>query len=103
VVSNPPYVTETELAGLQPEVRDYEPRLALSGQSGATGETGTDLYPRLFEQAHAVLEPGGWALVEIGLGQVDIVVDAARRAGFIDVTAIDDFAGIPRVVFGHKP
>jgi len=102
IVSNPPYVSEQELVGLQPEVRDFEPRLALSGQGGASGDLGIALYPRLFHQAYPLLESGGWVLVEVGLGQAKAVVDSAAGAGFVDVEVVDDLAGIPRVVMGRR-
>jgi len=102
IVSNPPYVTEQELVGLQAEVRDFEPRLALSGQAGASGDVGIALYPLLFAQAYPLLEPGGWVLVEVGAGQASAVVDVAIEAGFVDVEVVDDLAGIGRVVMGRR-
>lgn len=63
---------------------------------------GTALYPQIFQQAFPILESGGWVLVEIGMGQSDVVMEAAVAAGFVDVEAVDDFAGIPRVVTGRK-
>ena len=102
IVSNPPYVAESELSGLQAEVRDYEPRWALSGKNGASGESGTDLYPRIFAQAMPLLLPDGWVAVEIGAGQVNAVTLAAVAAGFVDVDTAKDLAGITRVVLGRK-
>lgn len=102
VVSNPPYVSERELPDLQPEVRDYEPRLALSGVDGAAGDLGTALYPRLFDEACERLLPGGWILVEVGAGQAQTVMLAAGGAGFVDVDAAVDLGGIPRVVMGRR-
>ena len=82
VVSNPPYVTEAEVANLQPEVRDYEPRLALSGQPGAAGPDGTALHRRILADARAFLTPGGWALLEVGAGQAERVASIADALGY---------------------
>jgi release factor glutamine methyltransferase len=103
VVSNPPYIAETEVPALQPEVRDYEPRLALSGEGGVTGPEGVGLYPRIFAGAWARLKPGGWVLVEIGQGQAEAVMAAVHSRGYEYVNAMDDFAGIPRVIEARKP
>ena len=77
LVSNPPYVTESEIAGLQPEVRDYEPRLALSGL-GAAGADGTALHRRILADARLFLKPGGRVFLEVGQGQAGrVAADAA--------------------------
>ena len=70
VVSNPPYVPLAKRDGLQREVRDFEPHVALFG-----GETGFDLYDRIAADAPRVLRPGGWLVLELGFGVV-----RARRA-----------------------
>ena len=101
IVSNPPYITEAELPTLQPEVRDYEPRLALSGAPGAAGSDGTALHRRLLADAPARLAPGGWLLLEVGQGQADAVADAARDFGYQEVTIRLDMAGIGRIVLGQ--
>ena len=98
IVSNPPYVTEAELPHLQPEVRDYEPTLALSGLGGASGPDGTALHRRLLAEASAFLRPGGTLLLEVGMGQAEGVADAAREMGYGDVSVLNDFSGIGRVV-----
>ena len=102
VVSNPPYITEAEISSLQPEVRDYEPRLALSGVPGASGPDGTALHRRLLAEAPAYLKPGGWLLLEVGQGQAERVSDAARAAGYTQVSTREDLAGIGRVVMGKR-
>jgi len=92
IVSNPPYIPAAEIAALQTEVRDYEPHLALVG-----GERGTELYPRIIEQAETLLTPGGWLIFEIGYqGEAD--VRAAFGARWSNVTTGRDLAGWPRVV-----
>lgn len=103
IVSNPPYVTEAELPDLQPEVRDYEPVLALSGAPGAAGPDGTALHRRLLAEAPAHLAPGGWLGLEVGQGQADAVAEAAWDFGFQEVTLRSDMAGIGRIVLGQWP
>jgi len=98
VVSNPPYVPEAQLAGLQPEIRLYEPVEALAG-----GRDGLDLVRRLVPQAAAVLRPGGWLLFEFGFGQADgvrAVVAGEPRLTLEGLRA--DLAGIPRVAAVRK-
>lgn len=101
VISNPPYITEAEVPHLQPEVRDYEPALALSGDGDAAGPDGTALHRRLIAEARAVLNPGGWLLLEVGQGQAETVADAARAAGYGEVSILADLSGIGRVVQGQ--
>jgi len=101
IVSNPPYVTEAQLPALQPEVRDYEPTLALSGEPGAAGPDGTALHRRLLAEAPVHLTPGGWLLLEVGQGQADAVAEAARDFGYAEVTIRQDMAGIGRIVLGQ--
>ncbi len=97
VVSNPPYIPSADCQQLMPEVRDYEPRLALDG-----GEDGLTAYRQLTSQAGRVLLPGGWLLVEVGVGQADEVAALFKAADLAEVTCRDDYAGIPRVVAGRK-
>jgi release factor glutamine methyltransferase len=103
IVSNPPYVAVGDLPGLEPEVRDYEPALALVGNAASAGAAGTDLYARLFTGSAGRLAPGGFAIVEIGAGQSDAVCASARAAGLTDLTVIPDYAGVPRVVEARRP
>ncbi len=98
IVSNPPYITEIESSGLQPEVRDYEPALALTGLPGATGPDGTLLHRRLLDEAPASLRPGGRLLLEVGQGQAEAVAEHARTRGYTEVAVLDDLGGIGRVV-----
>jgi len=96
VVSNPPYIPQGDLAGLMPEVRDYEPQLALNG-----GADGLDAYRALAQQAPEILHPGGWLLVEIGVGQSPEVQTLWQQAGLQEVFVRRDYAGIERVVGGR--
>ena len=77
VVSNPPYVSESELQTLPPDVREFEPLEALSGGPG-----GLDVYARLVPQAAGALGPGGALLLEVGHDQAKEVEKMARDAGF---------------------
>ncbi|MGI4789026.1 MAG: peptide chain release factor N(5)-glutamine methyltransferase [Janthinobacterium lividum] len=103
VVSNPPYITEAEIPSLQPEVRDYEPVLALSGLGDASGTDGTALHRRLLAEAPPYLKPDGRLLLEVGLGQAQSVSEIARDLGYVDVTIKNDFSGIGRVVTACLP
>jgi release factor glutamine methyltransferase len=96
VATNPPYVTQTELAGLQPEVRDHEPRLALDG-----GPDGLAFYRRIAAGVGDVLKPGGWLLAEIGATQQEAV--SALFAERLEVVkTLRDTNGLPRVVVARK-
>lgn len=103
LVSNPPYVTEAEIANLQPEVRDYEPRLALSGLGDAAGTDGTALHRRILAEAPAFLKPGGRVLLEVGLNQAKLVAEIAHTLGYTDVAVTADYAQIGRVVSACFP
>lgn len=98
VVSNPPYIPTADCATLMTEVRDFEPRLALDG-----GDDGLAAYRHLARQVAAVLAPGGWLLVEVGIGQAAAVAELFDAAGLEEVGQRDDYAGIPRVVRGRMP
>jgi len=98
VVSNPPYVAETDRDGLQPEVADWEPEQALFA-----GEDGLAVLRELVPQAAGVLKPGGLLALEIGEGQAEGVVqlvDGART--YEDTTVHRDLAGRKRMVTARK-
>jgi release factor glutamine methyltransferase len=98
VVSNPPYIPADEYVALEPNVRDYEPRLALYG-----GVDGLDFYRRLVPGAALLLRPGGMLAVEVGRGQADPVAGIFEAAGaFGAVRTRDDLSGVPRVVYAHR-
>lgn len=94
IVSNPPYIAPEVIETLEPEVRDFEPRLALDG-----GQGGLEPYAHLFAQARRLLAPDGAALFEIGHDQGKAALALARGAGFERARIIPDFAGRDRVVF----
>lgn len=93
IVSNPPYVDELDLATLQPEVRDWEPRLALVAPGAVDA---------LARGAAAVLVAGGWLVLEIGDGQAEQDAALLERLGFTEVAVTEDLAGRPRVVEGRR-
>jgi len=92
LVSNPPYVPRTDQPGLQREVRDYEPHVALFA-----GPTGLEIYERLIAGAARVLRPSGCLLLELGYNSLD-PVRAMLQSGWSDITVIPDLAGFPRVL-----
>ncbi len=97
VVSNPPYIPDEELAGLEPEVTEHEPRDALSG-----GADGLDVIRRLLPQVHQALKPGGILVLEIGHGQSQAVETLLREAALEHERTVPDLAGIPRIVIARK-
>ncbi len=96
VVSNPPYVGREELDMVQREVREFEPRVAWGGL-----ERGDEVYRRLFPQAHSVLKPGGYLVVEIGYNMRDRVLPLLET-GWTEIEVRPDLRGIPRVVTARK-
>jgi release factor glutamine methyltransferase len=98
IVSNPPYIAQAEMAALQPEVRDWEPHLALT-----PGGDGLDAYRRIVAGVGSHLTPGGRVLVEIGATQGSAVAGFFRAAGLQDVSVLPDMDGRDRVVAGRAP
>jgi len=98
IASNPPYIGEAEMAALEPEVAEYEPRLAT-----VAGPAGTEVLERLAAAAAAALEAGGSLVVECGAGQAEAVRGLMAAAGAGETTAEPDLAGIDRVVTGRWP
>jgi release factor glutamine methyltransferase len=97
IVSNPPYIPTADLAGLEPGVRDHEPKLALDG-----GPDGLRLIERLAQEAMPLLAPGGKLLVEIGAGQETGARQVLSRVGYSVETVLKDGGGHPRVVRAVK-
>ncbi|MFQ5480471.1 MAG: peptide chain release factor N(5)-glutamine methyltransferase [Thermodesulfobacteriota bacterium] len=98
IVANPPYIRETDMTGLQAEVRLFEPPLALDG-----GADGLDYIKRLIGDSAAVLRPGGSLLLEIGLGQALETIKFTDAAGFFeDIHMIRDLSGIERILSARK-
>ncbi len=97
IVSNPPYVRESEWPGLAPEITLYEPRDALLG-----GPDGLDVIRDLVPAAADALVRGGLLAVEVGQGQSRAVETFFEKAGLRAVGTDRDLAGIPRVVKGRR-
>lgn len=97
IVSNPPYIAVGEMPTLMPEVRDFEPSLAL-----VAGADGLDCYRALAPAAWSQLSVGGWLLVEVGADQAKVVSELFAAAGFCECFTVRDLAGIERVVGGRK-
>jgi len=96
IVSNPPYIPTADIAALQPEVRDYEPHDALDG-----GPDGLDCYRALVPQSLGHLAPGGWLMVEVGIGQAAHVKEIFSQSGrFTELFIAPDPSGTGRVVGG---
>lgn len=97
IVSNPPYVAESERKSLPIEVREYEPAQALFA-----GPTGLEFFQRLIPAAHAHLFSGGWLMMEIGHGQRDSVRTLLHDTAWQSVEFLPDLQGIPRVAVACK-
>ena len=93
IVSNPPYIAHDEIATLAPEVRDYDPQVALDG-----GQDGFDAYRSIATDAKRILAPGGRLFVELGLGQDNQVRALFTKAGLSSGIPRKDLAGITRVL-----
>ena len=95
IVSNPPYIKTEVIKGLMPEVRDYEPMMALDGM-----EDGLYFYRKIISSAKEHLSRGGQLFFEIGYDQGQEVSDLMRKEGYTDVEILKDLAGLDRVVYG---
>lgn len=98
VISNPPYVSESELATLDRSVRDYEPHLAL-----VAGPTGTEMIERLIHQSASQLTIDGWFLCELSpmiAARVEETLTSSRH--WTNVTMIKDLAGLTRIAAAQK-
>jgi release factor glutamine methyltransferase len=95
VVSNPPYVGDSEEDQVQLEVRKFEPRNAVFA-----GPTGTEVIERLIPQAHAALKPGGWLVMEVS----GTIAEAVKRllSEWDELRVILDLQSIPRIVQARK-
>lgn len=97
VVSNPPYIETAALAGLDPEVRLYDPPLALDG-----GPDGLTAYRDICALLPGLVAPGGFAIFEVGLGQAEAVAALLSSQGFGNVRAKRDLAGVERAIMGQR-
>jgi len=97
IVSNPPYIAEAEFATLAPEVRDFEPRIALAG-----GRDGMGFYRRIAAGLSRWLGRDGEVMLEVGAGQVDAVEAMLRAAGCLAGVRVRDLLGVERVVRARR-
>jgi release factor glutamine methyltransferase len=97
VVSNPPYIPTGEIAGLQPEVRDFEPRLALDG-----GSDGLEFIAGVAAEIPSILKAGGIVAFEIGSAQRAAAEAIFGSAGLAGVEVLRDLAGRDRVIIGSR-
>jgi release factor glutamine methyltransferase len=97
VVSNPPYVPETDRTSLSVEVREYEPGLALFA-----GADGLAVYRRLIPAAYDALVPSGWIVLEIGYGQQEAIRSLLAESKFMEIGFTADLQGIPRVAYARR-
>jgi release factor glutamine methyltransferase len=98
IVANPPYIRSDELLTLQPEVRDFEPEMAL-----IAGKEGTEIAERIILQSPEYVKPGGFLVMEMGIGQADALkktIDETGKYGLIEV--LKDLAGIERVIVAQR-
>jgi release factor glutamine methyltransferase len=97
LVTNPPYVGSGDIAGLDPDVRDYDPHVALDG-----GPDGLAAYRAIAADARALLKPNAHLVAEIGAGQSAAAVSLFAAAGLDRIAVKLDLAGIPRAVSARR-
>ena len=97
IISNPPYIPTAEIASLQPEVRDYDPRAALDG-----GADGLDFYRRLASQAAAFLKPGGKIMIELGDDQAGAAREIFETQKWIVEEMKQDYTQRPRILVARR-
>lgn len=97
IVSNPPYVASAAIATLAPDVRDFDPRIALDG-----GPDGLACYRAIASSVPAILKPGGILVVELGAGQSRAVTALLLAAGLAPSSPRNDLNGVPRALMARK-
>ena len=97
IVSNPPYIPTQVIKGLESDVRDYEPHLALDG-----GNDGFDLYQKIIDQSLDCLKNRGYLMFEAGDGQAEELASRMKKAGFTITIFDKDLIGMVRAVGGYK-
>ena len=93
IVSNPPYVSESQYETLEPEVRDYEPKVSL-----LAGSEGLSVIKDIIDDSPHMLKDRGWCLLEIGAGQSERVIELFQRRGFRGITTLRDLSNTERVI-----
>jgi release factor glutamine methyltransferase len=98
ITANPPYIRSDDLPRLQPEVRDYEPEIALRA-----GPDGTEIQHRIVENAPGFLKKNGVLIMEMGMGQAPALKTMVENTGsYAAIEIFKDLAGIERVIVAHK-
>jgi release factor glutamine methyltransferase len=97
IISNPPYISSAEIATLQPEVRDFDPRGALDG-----GADGLDFYRLIASQAAAFLKPGGKVMLEFGDGQAEAIQRIFENEKWIVEAVKEDYSQRPRILIAKS-
>jgi release factor glutamine methyltransferase len=98
IAANPPYIPASDLAALQPEVRDFEPEMAL-----IAGPLGTEIGAAIIQQAPAFLKQGGTLIMEMGMGQTAALSAIVKDTGvYKTLEIVKDLAGIERVLVARK-
>ena len=97
VVSNPPYVTACEHAELSPSVREWEPAEAL-----VSGDDGMVAIGRLLEESAAVLNPGGWLVLEVDARRAELSRRCAEDKGWVELSLLDDLFGRARYLLARR-
>ncbi|MBI4653991.1 MAG: peptide chain release factor N(5)-glutamine methyltransferase [Nitrospirae bacterium] len=97
IISNPPYIKTADIKTLQPEVRDWEPVIALDG-----GEDGLNIYRELIPAAKVFLKDNGILMLEMDLGQAGEITKMLKSSGYTEIEIIKDYAGIERVAKAKK-
>ena len=96
IISNPPYIRTSVIEGLEEEVKCHDPFIALDGK-----EDGLYFYRRIVDEGRKYLKSGGWLLFEIGHDQREEVMQLMEEAGFVEISAKKDLAGLDRVVMAR--
>lgn len=97
IISNPPYIPDRDIAVLEPEVKDYDPYLALSG-----GQDGLNSYRKIAEIAPLLLSNNGYIVLETGIGQTEDVKNIFMKNSFEHIKTVPDLAGIDRCLIFRK-
>lgn len=97
IVSNPPYIEDQVIEGLERDVKDYEPRLALAG-----GNDGMDFYNRIIEDAYDYLKLGGKLVFESGHDQAEKILKKMTQVGYTKAYTKKDIQGFDRLVAAYK-
>ena len=97
IISNPPYIPSAEIATLQPEVRDFDPRGALDG-----GADGLDFYRKLAAEAKPFLKPGGKIMLEFGDGQADAVRTIFEAEKWVVEAVKEDYSQRARILIAKS-